>query len=108
MNNLEQFSYLFLTLVFSLPVIIYIFANYRDLLRAYSRSILVCMLVSVGLFFVVDTTATYFYAWEYDYSKTLNIVIHERSVLEELIWTLPVSFVLSVAVALAHSRRKLV
>ncbi len=106
MIDMQSLSYLLLILFFSVPVILYIVINYRDLLVMYKKSILACVGLSVFLFFIVDTSATYFYAWQYDYAKTLNIIIHERSVLEDLIWTLPVSFVLAVAAALAHHRHK--
>jgi len=57
------------------------------------------------MFFIVDPIATYWKAWEWDYSKTVNILIG-YSTFETIIWAILVCAAVALAVAVGAEKEE--
>jgi len=99
-----KFTYLFLDVIFFVPVLIFTFLRYKKLIYEKKKFICFSAVLGVILFFIVDPVATFWNAWEFDRSQTLDIYFW-KSNLEELIFAILVSLVVTVAL-LAGIRRE--
>ena len=103
---MDKWMYTILNILFFAPIIIFFwFGVYRKIFFKRWKFILISGLVGVVYFFAVDVPSTALKAWEFDYSKNLNIPIG-TSILEELIWMVLVFMTVALIIEVIMQRKK--
>ena len=98
-----KWTYTLLNFLFFVPVLWYAWTKHRVVIKREKKLIIISAIFGLVLFFLVDPIATYWGAWNYDYSQTFNVRLG-YSVIEELIWAVLVSTIMGIAVAVGADR----
>ncbi len=82
---MDKYTYLLLDFVFFAPVYLYLFLNYRALIKQYRRLLWLAALGGAVVFFTADLYSIHINAWYFSHSKTLGIFL-DKAPIEELLW----------------------
>lgn len=82
---MSKYTYLFLDLVFFMPIFIYLFLNYYTTIKQYRQLLWLVALGGIVVFFTADLYSIHINAWYFSHSKTLGIFL-DKAPIEEILW----------------------
>lgn len=89
-----QYTYLFYTLIFTLPFIFFLWIYYYQILRGNIRTILIVTFILTLYGFFLWPTGLIWGTWAYNSKKLLGITVF-GTVLEDIIWWVVIALLLT-------------